>query len=240
MDNLELLVNFHKDAKRQGPGSAETTLKALKLTQLNLENNLTIADIGCGTGAQTLVLAKNTKGIITAIDLFPEFLDKLKLNAKAYGFDNQINCVRQSMENLDFQHSNFDLIWSEGAIYIIGFEKGIKAWSKFLKKDGYLAVTEISWITNSRPKVIEDYWNNAYPEIDTITNKVNQLKTNGFSSVLYFVLPEHCWLDNYYHPMQERFSSFLKKYNHSKDVQELVNAEKEEVKMYNTYKSYYS
>ena len=36
-----------------------------------------------------------------------------------------------SMEDLPFESSYFDLIWSEGAIYNIGFEKGIKTWKPF-------------------------------------------------------------------------------------------------------------
>ena len=142
MTYLELLIDFHKDAKRQGPGCAESTLKALQLTNLNLSKNLKIADIGSGTGAQTIELAKHTKGTITAVDLFPQFLKRLKLNAKNLGLENKIVCIEQSMENLNFSPNSFDLIWSEGAIYIMGFEKGIKVWSKFLKKDGYSHISE--------------------------------------------------------------------------------------------------
>ena len=39
------------------------------------------------------------------------------------------------MDALPFQEEELDLIWSEGAIYNIGFERGMNEWNKFLKKE---------------------------------------------------------------------------------------------------------
>ena len=47
MDLLELIIEFHKDNERQGRGSVEVTLKALKLISYLNEKNQ-ILDIGCG------------------------------------------------------------------------------------------------------------------------------------------------------------------------------------------------
>tara|TARA_Y100001960_G_C14603641_1_gene792095 strand:- start:703 stop:975 length:273 start_codon:yes stop_codon:yes gene_type:complete len=69
------------------------------------------------------------------------------------------------MDDLPFAESSFDLIWSEGAIYNIGFENGIKQFKKFLKDDGVLAVSEITWLTAQRPDEITQYWETNYPEI---------------------------------------------------------------------------
>ena len=46
------------------------------------------------------------------------------------------------MDNLPFQNEELDLIWSEGAIYNIGFERGMNEWNKYLKKGGFIAVSE--------------------------------------------------------------------------------------------------
>lgn len=62
------------------------------------------------------------------------------------------------MDNLPFQDEELDLIWSEGAIYNIGFERGMYEWNRFLKKNGFIAVTEASWFTPERPAEIEDFW----------------------------------------------------------------------------------
>ena len=90
MTEIELLIDFHVDAERQGPGSDEDTKKALGFIDINPEKSLKIADIGCGSGAQTLTLAKNLKGSITAIDLFADFLVKLNERAKILNIENKI------------------------------------------------------------------------------------------------------------------------------------------------------
>ena len=85
MDLLELIIEFHKDNERQGPGSEEATLKALKLIPyLNpyLNEKTKILDIGCGSGGQTITLAKNTAAQITAVDMLPQFLEMLMKKAK--------------------------------------------------------------------------------------------------------------------------------------------------------------
>lgn len=212
---MELLIDFHKDAERQGPGSNEDTLKALGFVDIDNSRQLNVADIGCGSGAQTIVLAENLNAKITAVDLFPEFLEKLNANAENLGLQDKIMTLQKSMDDLPFDKEEFDIIWSEGAIYIIGFEDGIKKWEDYLKIGGYLALSEITWTTNSRPKEIEEHWNNEYPQIDTASNKIKVLEENGFSPVRYFYLPERSWMKNYYQPIEDRLDAFLKKHNNS-------------------------
>ena len=240
MTEIELLIDFHKDANRQGPGSALETMKALNLIGVNQKENLKIADIGCGSGAQTIVLVQNINGQITAVDLFPEFLVELDNKAKKLGLHHRIKTLKKSMEDLPFDNEEFDLIWSEGAIYIKGFETGIKEWKNYLKTGGYLAVSEITWITNSRPKEIEEYWNKEYPEIDTASIKIRILEENGYSPVGYFILSQNSWIDNYYKPMEKRFSAFLEKHNYSEMARNIVEEHKEEIRKYQKYKDYYS
>ena len=240
MTELELLVDFHKDAERQGPGSPLETKKALNFININKDHKLKIADIGCGSGAQTITLAQNIEGQITAVDLFPEFLEKLENEAKSLGLGNKIKTLKKSMKDLPFDNEEFDIIWSEGAIYNMGFEAGIKKWKDYLKTGGYLAVSEITWITNSRPGEIEEYWNKGYPEIDTASNKIKMLEENGYSPVGYFILTQNSWIDNYYKPIEKRFSAFLEKHNNSEMARNIVEKEKEEIRKYQKYKDYYS
>lgn len=240
MSEIELLVDFHKAGERQGPGSPEETRKALALTGLEKNENLKVADIGCGAGAQTITLAQQVNGHITAIDLFPEFLEKLDQKARVLGLSDKISTQRQSMDELQFGEGELDLIWSEGAIYNIGFETGIKAWRPFLKTGGYLAVSEISWITGSRPAELEQYWQEAYPEIDTVSNKIRALERNGYMPAAHFILPPYCWIDNYYRPMQQRFPQFLEQYNYADAVKAFIENEQKEIRMYEQYKDYYS
>jgi len=237
---VELLIDFHVNAERQGPGSDEDTKKALGFIDINPEKSLKIADIGCGSGAQTLALAKNLKGSITAIDLFGDFLVKLNERAKILNLENRIFTLEKSMEELPFNEEEYDILWSEGAIYNIGFEFGLKNWRRYLKTGGYIAVSEITWKTKNRPKEIEEHWNNEYPEIDTASEKMKILEDNGFSPVGFFFLPERSWIDNYYSPMEKRFDDFLQKHSNSDAAKAIVEDEKHEIYLYKKYKDYFS
>lgn len=240
MTELELLVDFHLEAERQGPGSTGDTLRALDLTGVSRDSPLRIADIGCGTGGQTITLAQNVEGQITAVDLFPEFLEKLNARSRELGLENKITTLERSMDDLPFSDEEFDMIWSEGAIYNMGFEKGVRDWKRYLKTGGILAVSEITWITGTRPAEIEAHWNNEYPEIDTASGKIRILEENGFSPVGYFILPQESWIDNYYKPMEARFDDFLQKHNNSEIAQNIVEGEKEDIRKYRKFKDYFS
>ncbi len=240
MTEIELLIDFHKDAERQGPGSTADTLKALSFIEQPRETHLKVADIGCGTGAQTITLAQQIAGHITAVDVFPEFLDQLNRRAQEIGVQYKITTLEKSMDALDFDAESFDIIWSEGAIYIMGFEAGVKQWRNFLKPGGYLAVSEITWLTNTRPKEIEDFWNTEYPEIDTAAGKIRVLEENGYSLVGYFTLPQSSWIQNFYNPMKSRFTHFLEQHHNSESAQKLIEEQKEEINTYIKYKDYYS
>ena len=240
MSEIQLLVDFHQAGERQGPGSPEETRKALALIGFDEKEYLKAADIGCGTGAQTITLAQQINGHITAIDLFPEFLERLDQRARELGLSNKITTRKQSMDELQFGEGELDLIWSEGAIYNIGFETGIKQWRRFLKTGGYLAVSELSWISGSRPAELEQYWQEAYPEIDTVSNKIGALERNGYTPVAHFILPPNCWIDHYFRPMQQRFPQFLEQHNYADAVKAFIENEQQEIRMYEQYKDYYS
>ncbi|MDD3900497.1 MAG: SAM-dependent methyltransferase, partial [Dysgonamonadaceae bacterium] len=138
-----------------------------------------------------------------------------------------------------FEHEELDLIWSEGAIYNIGFEKGINEWRKFLKNGGFIAVSEASWFTDVRPQEITDFWMDAYPEIDTIPKKVEQMQKAGYIPVATFILPENCWTDHFYVPQTAAQEIFLKKYKGNTTAEELIKNIRHEERMYYKYKDFY-
>lgn len=237
---LKLLVDLHKNNERQGPGSSAITKKALSLIDIDPNKQLNIADIGCGTGGQTITLAKNTNSTITAVDLFGDFLAVLEEKAKAKNLDSQITTLEKSMDKLPFKKESLDIIWSEGAIYNIGFENGINKWKSYLKTGGYIAVSEISWITDSRPRQISDHWKNHYPEISTVSKKIRILEKNGFEPTAHFVLPPSAWINEYYQPVQKEIKSFLARHDNSELAQKIVRDEREEFALYKRYQSYFS
>lgn len=240
MTELNLIIDLHKNSDRQGPGSESDTLRALGFANLPTDRHLKVADIGCGSGGQTITLAKALNGQITAVDLFPEFLNELNEKSETLGLMDKIVTLEKSMDDLSFKNKEFDLIWSEGAIYNIGFENGLKQWRDYLKVGGYLAISEITWITQSRPKEIEKFWKAQYPEIDTASNKIKQLESNGYSLVGYFHLSQDSWIETFYKPMQAKFENFLKRNNHSGLAKKVVKDNQAEINLYLKFKDYYS
>lgn len=235
--DLNIIYDYFGNTERQGPGSPEITLKALSFID-SLTAKSKIADIGCGTGGQTMVLAQNTASEIIGVDLFPEFIIQFNQNTQNLNLQDRVKGVTGDMKDLPFQEEELDLIWSEGAIYNIGFNRGLKEWRKFLKQGGYIAVTENTWFTEERPAEIQEFWQKAYPEIDTIPNKVAQMQKAGYRPIATFVVPESCWT-NYYSTMQQTHESFLKKYIGNKTAEEFVDYQRYEAELYYKYKAYY-
>ena len=236
--DMNIIFEYFSNVERQGPGSPEITLKALSFID-NLAENSRIADIGCGTGGQTMVLGQNTQGEIIGVELCSDFIKQFNENAQHKNLQDRVKGIVGNMENLPFHEEEFDLIWSEGAIYNIGFEKGLNEWRKFLKNGGYIAVSEASWFTDERPAEIQKFWENAYPEIDTISNKVAQMQKAGYIPVATFILPETCWTDNFYTPLIPVREVFLKKYAGNKAVEDFIALERYETDLYYKYKAYY-
>ena len=240
MDDLLLLIDLHKDGARQGPGGDDETSLAVSLSGLRGATNLKIADIGCGTGASTLVLARELDAHITAVDFCPEFLTKLEDVAARAGVADRITTLSASMEALPFAEAAYDAIWSEGAIYNMGFAAGVEAWRNYLKPNGILAVSELTWLTDQRPEELQNHWEREYPEVDTASGKMAVLERLGFSPIGYFPLSEYCWLDNYYRPMQQRFSGYLDRHKDSEAAREIVAAEENEISLYERHRAFVS
>jgi ubiquinone/menaquinone biosynthesis C-methylase UbiE len=236
--DIGLIKDYFSTMKRQGPGSPEVTIKALSFVD-NLTKESRIIDVGCGSGGQTMVLAQHAPGQVTGVDIFPDFIDPFNENVRKLGLQDRVKGIIGSMMDLPFEEEELDLIWSEGAIYFMGFENGLREWNKFLKKGGYVAVTEASWFTEERPDEINDFWMGAYPGIDTIPNQVAQMQRAGYMPVASFILPENCWLEHYYDHHSKAQEIFLKKHAGNKAAVDFIDYQRYEERLYHKYKEYY-
>ncbi|MBN2861658.1 MAG: class I SAM-dependent methyltransferase, partial [Bacteroidales bacterium] len=236
--DFNLICEYFSNLERQGPGSPEVTVKALSFIE-NLSNKSRIADIGCGSGGQTMVMAQHVPGNITGIDLFPSFIDLFNANAARLNVQDRVKGIVGSMDKLPFRSNELDLIWSEGAIYNIGFERGLNYWNEFLKPGAYVAVSEVSWFTEEQPEEINKFWLDAYPEIDTIPNKVALMQKAGYIPVAHFILPENCWTEHFFAPQVEAQEIFLRKHKGNRTAVEFIASERHEAQLYSKYKDYY-
>jgi SAM-dependent methyltransferase len=239
MDAMGLLIDLHRDGERQGPGSDEDTLGALDLTGVDRAAPLAVADIGCGTGASTLTLAAALpRAHLTAVDFLQPFLDELGQRASRAGAADRITSLCASMDDLPLPDGAFDLVWSEGAIYNIGFDAGTRAWRRLLKPGGVLVASELTWLTERRPAALQAHWDAEYPEVDLASAKMRVLERNGYSPLGYRVLPPRAWLDNYYRPMQARLDAFLARHGQAEAARAVVEAERREIALYEHHREH--
>ncbi len=224
---------------RQGPGSNRCTKKAFDLLQ-PLPPDVRILDIGCGAGMQTLHLASICENChITATDIYQPYLDKLLEKAAEKGLSGRISTLCASMDDLPFEDGEFDTIWCEGAIFIIGFEKGLNYWKRFLKEGGFLALTEAAWFTDAPSEEALQFWQECYPAIKSIPEHEKVIKAAGYTIIGSFRLPASAWWDDYYVSLERRLDSIEGKFKGNADAESVIEFSRKEIEVFRKHSDEY-
>ena len=235
--DIEFLVNIMQGLPRQGPGSRESTLKAL--SAIKIPPAARVLDLGCGTGAQSRVLAENFTGTLIAVDFFIQFLKKIRTSELSLKAQSGLIALCADMKTLPFSDETFDIIWSEGAIYNIGFVQGLQTFKKYLKSDGYFAFSEVVWLKQNPPQEVVEFWQHEYPAIGSIDDAFVIIRDTGFILIDHFTLPANDWLENYYAPLLEQIEYLKLHYAEYPSKMQLLNDLVKEAKMYHKYHEFY-
>src|SRR3954447_14444055 len=200
MDAAEVFWALHTDLPREGVGSDATTRELLELAR-PLPGDRAL-DVACGPGRSALVLAD--AGLrVTAVDTHEPFLDRLR---GAVG-DRPITVERASMRELPYADGAFDLVWCEGAAYLMGVDAALAAWRRLLVPGGALVFTEVGWTTPSPSAAARDFWA-AYPEMRDEAATVAAAEAAGYEVVATRLLPESDWWEEYYGPLADRIAAW--------------------------------
>ncbi len=239
MNELEALYLVHSGLPRLGPGSNECTTRAYRSVRLESASPV-IIDIGCGSGASALVLSRLSRGTVIAVDDHRPFLVDLMERAWAllgpgYG---SVQPVQASMNSLPLRKECADLIWSEGAIYLMGFADGLVSLRPLLKRGGFLVVSEVTWLKSGVPEEIRTYWAAHYPGIASDTSHRDMIARSGFVLRDSFQLPGSAWW-NYYRPLQGRMRKFRREYADDSVVQKVLDEIDEEIGMFERFQDSY-
>ena len=238
MKGLEYIYELCEALPRSGPGDNEYTRRAFK-TIAEFHIPPTILDIGCGQGMQTIELAKISNGKIIALDNHQPFLDLLMKQAKKEKIEDKIIIKAMSMLDMDFEEETFDIIWSEGALYFMGFQDGLKRCHQLLKDKGYLAVTELLYTVPNPPNPVVEYFESEYPDIKNIEENIETIKKEGFNLISNFTLPESAWLNTYYLPIEKEIPRLNKKYQGNEVALSIFEGFRNEVDFYKKYSKFY-
>lgn len=184
-------------------------------------------------------LARLSRGEIIGLDIHQPFLDELSKKIEQAGLSDRVKTVNCSMFQMDFPEESFDIIWAEGSIYIIGFERGLKTWRRFIRPNGFLVVHEMNWLRPNPPQEIYDYWSEVYPGIRTVSENLKQISGCGYDLLGHFTLPEDAWWTEYYGPLQTRIQELRKKYIDDARALAVLDKEQREIDMFEKYREWY-
>lgn len=223
---------IYETLPRQGPGDRESTERATRQLP-RLTPGHRILDIGCGSGAQTIDLARATEAQIVAIDNHPPFVAQLSKRAADLGLEGRITAQIGDMNDLQFPDGSFDVIWSEGSIFLIGFAKGLSVWRRLLAPGGHLVVSELCWLREDPPAELRELFTDEGSfDVGDVEARRRAVTENGYRLLGDFVLPEVGWWDNYYVPLGASLERFRKLRAGDPDALEVASRSQHEIDLY--------
>jgi len=173
-----------------------------------------ILDIGCGSGVSTLELARLSRGNVIGIDIDQPALNKFARRIKEAGLTDRIQVINCSMFDMDFPDESFDVVWAEGSIYAIGFERGLREWKRLLKTGGAMVV---------------------HDEQGNVREKLEQISNCGYELLGYFTLSKETWWTEYFAPLEKLVNETRTKYPYDQSVLEEIQQAEVELDMYKKY-----
>lgn len=226
---MSYILEVFRRLPRQGPGCREATLRALDTVKPHLPERPVVLDAGCGSGASTRVLAEAGLTPIYALDLDLPLLKRVP-NSRIQG----------DLGGLPFAEQSFDLIWSEGAVYTIGFENALYAWRDYLRPGGCMAATDLTWMDEDAPEEIRSFWDANYPDMKTATYRMRQAEALGYSTLDVFPLPREAWTWEYYEPMKAQLDDLQTRYPDDQEAKAVVETLSAEIDMFERYGPFYN
>ena len=230
--------DIHQSLPRQGPGTDAATLAALKLCA-GLPEPARVLDVGCGPGMQSLAIARSRNAQVVAVDVDETFLAQLNQSARAAALADRITARTLDMNALPFNDGEFDLVWSEGAAYIMGFAAALRQWRPLLRPGGYLMVSELCWTTHPRPRPVAEFFAEAYPPMTDVESRLADISAHGYEVVGRLTLPDEGWWTHYYTPLEKKLPSLRARYANDQAAGELIDETQREIDMRRQYSDAY-
>jgi trans-aconitate methyltransferase len=236
---LELFLQVYGTLPRAGPGGTEHTLKVLAMVPG--ASPRTVLDLGCGPGAQTLVLAEVLpEAVVLALDVLPPMVEETRRRLSEAGCEDRVRAEVGDMASPSVESGSQDLIWCEGAIYFMGVADALRTWRSLLTPGGTVAFTEPIWLSSSPPDEIRDWWTAEYPAITDEQGIRAAVGAAAFNTLAFFPLPAEAWWDDYYGPMESRIEALRTDHPNDPVASEIATGAEQEIAMFRRYSDHYS
>lgn len=193
--------------EKLGPGGNTHTLHVLRL--LPKQQFRLVVDAGCGTGRQTLALAKELGTRVHAVDSYEPFLNDLVRRAREAKVERLVQAHRMDMKDIPQVLQGIDLLWSEGAAYNIGFANALAIWARALTADGFAVISELSWLKEQAPDAAREFFRSGYPEMQSVQRNVTDAERAGYKLLTTYTLPGQAWVDGYYDLLAPRAKALV-------------------------------
>jgi ubiquinone/menaquinone biosynthesis C-methylase UbiE len=236
---MSAIAQLMAGMERTAPGSDAATLRVLGMLE-GLPPDAKVLDVGAGTGAQSIVLAAALpQARITALDISEGQLAVLQRRAQEANVASRITTHTGPMHALDFPAESFDVIWSEGAAYIMGFNNALRKWKPMLKKRGFLVISECTWLTVAPSPDAQDFWDEAYPAMQTLEQNLELARDSEYDVLGTYVLPLEAWQRNYYEDLEPRVAQALAQYDASSRDWKAIDRVRREIAVFRAHGNQY-
>ncbi|KPK67748.1 hypothetical protein AMJ87_12930 [candidate division WOR_3 bacterium SM23_60] len=145
-------------------------------------------------------------------------LEKFSQKIAAVSLQDRVKAVKCSLFDIEYPDEHFDVVWAEGVIAIIGFERGLREWHRLIKPHGYMGI---------------------HDDVDDIQRKTEAIPAHGYALINTFAIPKDTWWDEYYSHLEKRIETLRKKYQEDADVQALLDKEQRGVEMFKNEPKYH-
>ena len=126
-------------------GGLKATQELAELCHLN--KDISVLDVGCGSGATTLYLAETYTCEVIGADIREEMVARSKERAQKNIIKNATFQVGDA-ENLPFDNNSFDVVISESVTaFVHSKERALVEYSRVARPGGYIGLNETTWIS---------------------------------------------------------------------------------------------
>lgn len=230
----EALFRFFEAMPREGPGSAAATRSVLEVVRPLLPPEPRAADMGCGSGAASLVLAEEGVQVI-GVDVWRPLLEQLEAAATARGLAGRITVREASMLESGIAAGSLQLVWAEGSVFTVGFDLALECFGELLAPGGVTVVSECCWLVDEPPEEARTFWNAAYPAMRTVEENLAAARAAGWVPLETRTLPPEAWEEEFYVPME----ALMARLDHDPELQPVIEENRREIDLFRSSRGAY-